>query len=110
MLLAKILDIHQYLQYNCHMKIKKIAKKIEQYATESYFKGYNTGFNDGIMESSEGSFQEGAQTEQERIQTLLDMHIQWAMESGKGNEAVMLNRVKEIITPIVITNDEDDTF
>jgi hypothetical protein len=92
------------------MKIKKITKKIEQYATKSYFRGYNTGFNDGIMESSEPSFQEGSQAEQERIQTVLDMHIQWALESGKGGEVVMLNRVKEMLTPIVITNDEDDTF
>jgi hypothetical protein len=91
------------------MKIKKITKKIEKYGLEKYFMGYNTGFNDGIMESSEPSFQEGSQAEQERIQTVLDMHIQWAMESGKGSEVIMLNRVKEMLTPVVITED-DDTF
>jgi hypothetical protein len=92
------------------MNIKKITKKIEKYGVKQYFLGYNTGFNDGIMESSEPSFQEGSQAEQERIQTILDMHIEWALESGKGGEVVMFNRIKEMITPVVILDDDDDTF
>ena len=91
------------------MKIKKITKKIEKYGLEKYFMGYNTGFDDGILDGNNYGFTEGSEAEQERIQTVLDMHIQWALESGKGNEVIMLNRVKEMLTPIVITED-NDTF
>jgi hypothetical protein len=91
------------------MKIKKITKKIEAYGLEKYFMGYNTGFDDGISDGNTYGFTEGAEAEQERIQTVLDMHIQWALESGKGSEVIMLNRVKEMLTPVVITED-DDTF
>jgi hypothetical protein len=89
------------------MNIKKITKKIEKYATKSYFQGYNSGYENAEVVVSEEAFTDGSLAEQERIQTVLDMHIQWALESGKGSEVVMLNRVKEMITPIVITEDHD---
>jgi hypothetical protein len=90
------------------MNIKKITKKIEKYGLSEYFRGYNTGFENAEESVSEESFTAGAEAEQERIQSVLDMHIQWALESGKGSEVVMLNRVKEMLTPIVLIEDFDD--
>jgi hypothetical protein len=92
------------------MKIRKIAKKIEKYAAEHYSNGYNAGFSDYRDCYADQDYVNGVEAEQLRIQTVLDMHIQWAMESGKGSDVIMLNKIKEIIVPIVISEDEDDLF
>jgi hypothetical protein len=90
------------------MSIKKINKKIQEYGQKQYFTGYNTGFEDGRLHGSDEDFTSGAEAEQERIQQVLDIHIQWALESGKGGEVVMLNRVKEILVPIVLMDHLED--
>ena len=91
------------------MNIKKITKKIEAYASQEYDRGYYSATADVYDEAYKEGFDDGVAGEQSRIQTVLDMHIQWALESGKGSEVIMLNRVKEMLTPIVITED-NDTF
>ena len=90
--------------------MKKITKQIEKYANKHYANGYSAGFADYRDTYADQNFIDGSEAEQERIQTVLDMHIQWAMESGKGSEVIMLNRIKEVIVPIVITEDDEDTF
>lgn len=90
------------------MNLKKIVKKIEEYASQEYDRGYYNATADIYTEAYDDGFGYGAEKERERIQSLLDMHIQWALESGKGSEVVMLNRIKEVIVPIVIKEDLDD--
>jgi flagellar biosynthesis/type III secretory pathway protein FliH len=92
------------------MKIKKITQKIEQYAIEAYDRGYYEATQEIYNEAYEEGFTDGVAGEQERIQAVLNLHAQWALESGKGSEIVMINRIKDILVPIVITQDEDDTF
>jgi hypothetical protein len=87
------------------MNIKKIIRKVEQYAQEKYEDGFDNGFIAG--DNYEEAFDDGALAERERIQSVIDLHIQWALESGKGSEVVMLNRIKEVIVPITILPDED---
>jgi hypothetical protein len=92
------------------MNIKKITKKIEKYANRYYSNGYDAGFADYRDNYALEAFNTGAEAERERIQTILDMHIQWALESGKGTDVIMLNKIKEIIVPIVISEDENTIF
>lgn len=87
------------------MKLKKLQKQIEKYGDGCFNKGYDfaqvelEAVKDGLYEDA---FQEGQEAEQQRIQKLLDMHTQWAMESGKGADIVFFTRMKEILTPVVI--------
>jgi flagellar biosynthesis/type III secretory pathway protein FliH len=96
--------------YTESMKIKKITKKIEQYAAESYSLGYFNATAEVYTEAYDEGYDDGLAKEQSRIQSVLDMHIQWALESGKGSEVIMLNKIKEVIVPIVIKEDVEDGF
>lgn len=76
------------------MKLNDIVEQIEQALDETFDDGYSEGQREG--------FDEGVQTEHDRIQSILDMMIGWAMDKGKGTEVIILNRVKETIVPIEV--------
>jgi flagellar biosynthesis/type III secretory pathway protein FliH len=76
------------------MRLNNIVEQIEQVLDEA--------FDDGFAEGQEEGFNDGVQTEHDRVQSILDMMIGWAMEKGKGTEVIILNRVKETITPVEV--------
>jgi hypothetical protein len=96
------------------MKIKKIKKLICKEINSSYQKGWTEGYDIGFdaakaLESHDydNGFKDGLEKEQQRIQHVLDIHIRWAMESGKGNDAINFTKIKEIITPIEVDYSEE---
>jgi hypothetical protein len=94
------------------MGIKKIKKLIKQEVLSSYQDGWNDGYDTGyeaanLLEQDPEKFSEGISAEQSRIQFILDTHIKWAMESGRGGEAITLSKIKEIIIPIKIDYSEE---
>ena len=85
--------------------LKKINKAIEALVSEQWDFGYDIGYDAGSnIASSEyiDALMLGAQAEQNRIQKVLDMQIEWAMESGKGAEAVKFKQIKEILVPVPV--------
>jgi hypothetical protein len=85
--------------------LKKINKAIAALVSEEWDFGYNVGYDAGSdVASSEyiDALMLGAQAEQDRIQKVLDMQIEWAMESGKGAEAIKFKQIKEILVPVKV--------
>jgi hypothetical protein len=72
-----------------------------------FLRGYRLGY-----EESKASFEEfgvglGAKAEQDRIQGILNMQIQWALESSNRTKAAILIRLKEDIS-FSFTESPDD--
>ena len=61
-----------------------------------YRQGYETGFHDG------------ANAEQERVQAIAQMNMNWAKQSNKGNEFMQWHNVSEILKPVTIDPNFDD--
>jgi hypothetical protein len=85
--------------------IKKISKIIEREVDVSYNEGWSAGWDSGSSsalseENINDAFQEGVRAERERIKTIFDMNIQWALESNKGSDVIFFTKAKQIIEPI----------
>jgi hypothetical protein len=65
-------------------------------AVEDHSYNYETGYNDGVFE------------ERERIKSIFDMNIQWALESNKGSDVIFFTKAKQIIEPVDISGALDD--
>ncbi len=90
--------------------LKKINKAIDRLVSEEWGFGYNSGYEDARdVSSSEyiDALMLGAKAEQARIQSVLDMQIEWAMESGRGVEAVKFKQIKELLVPVNIDYSEE---
>jgi hypothetical protein len=92
------------------MSLKKIKKAIHKELANQFEAGWSSGYDAAteICEQlREVSFVEGANKEQERIQEVIRMNIQWATESGRGSEVIFWNKAKEILIPINIDYSEE---
>lgn len=98
------------------MKVKKLHTKIDEIFEAEYYRGWEDGYQASIEESKpEATYDEGHDAgvdlgiamERKRTQDILEMHIQWAMESGKGNDAIKFKQIKEILIPIVVDYSEE---
>ena len=77
--------------------------KLDEFETdEAYDEGYNLGKEDG--------FAEGIKAEQERIQHVLNMMFESALNMGQGNKAVQYKHAMDLLRPISINYDlvDDD--
>lgn len=84
---------------------KSLKKAIKELKAASYQEGWNDGFDVGAEDAREEyqtGFQDGAKAERERIKTIFDMNIQWALESNKGSDVVFFTKAKQIIEPIEV--------
>lgn len=66
-------------------------------ATSNYdSEGYNEGYADGV------------QAEQDRIQFVLNMMFEAALNMGQGNKAVQYRSVMDLLKPVEIRTVQDD--
>ena len=82
---------------------QKALKRIKKLFAQEIEDAYNRGFEEGSEDSSyeyQNGFQDGVTTERERIKTIFDMNIQWALESNKGSDVIFFTKAKQIIEPI----------
>ena len=98
------------------MNTKKLHKKIDELLNLKYFQGWEDGYQVGLEEvdpdatgdeEHDAGVNEGVAMERKRTQDILEMHIKWAMESGKGNDAIKFKQIKEILIPIVVDYSEE---
>ena len=78
--------------YDYEVPIVDISESEEEDATPS--EGYELGFKDGAI------------AEQERIQSVAQMHMSWAKQNNKGNEYMHWHNVAEVLKPISIDYSE----
>lgn len=71
-------------------------ENLELAVSDEYKEGYKLGFK------------AGASAEQERVQSIAEMHMKWAKQLNKGNEFMHWNNVSEILKPIAIDPTFDD--
>lgn len=86
--------------------LKRIKKLIAQEVEDAYNRGFEEGSEDSSYEYQNG-YQDGAREERERIKTIFDMNIQWALESNKGSDVVFFTKAKQIIEPIDVDLSEE---
>lgn len=99
------------------MKTKKLHKKIDELLEAEYERGFENGYQGAIDEASieESAYDQGhdigvdlgVSMERKRTQAILDMQIQWSMESGKGSDAIKFKQIKELLTPIEVDYSEE---
>ena len=77
-------------------------------ASEDFFRGYDLAREETKEYFEERGISIGIKKEQERIQALLNMHIQWALEANNRTEATILSRVKKDIATFFTAEDFDD--
>jgi hypothetical protein len=75
---------------------------------EDFLKGYEYGWKESQEEFEERGFMIGVKSEQERIQSVLNMHIQWALESHDRIRASILADVKKDIVTFFTKESFDD--
>ena len=88
----------------------KALKRIKKLIAEEIENAYNRGFEEGSDDSQyeyENGYRDGANGERERIKTIFDMNIQWALESNKGSEVIFFTKAKQIIEPIEVDLSEE---
>jgi hypothetical protein len=90
---------YQFKHYENKDAYKRLKKAIGKTLDEAYSDGYSDGENDAEHDYEVG-FEAGVSAERERIKTIFDMNIQWALESNKGSDVVFFTKAKQIIEPI----------
>lgn len=94
----------------------------------AYEEGYDSGFDSGQdfgwdeaaahfgnkdddeYESFSAGFEKGVLAEQQRIQSVLGMMFESALNMGQGNKAVQYKHAMDLLKPIEIKNIPDDDF
>jgi flagellar biosynthesis/type III secretory pathway protein FliH len=95
------------------MEIEDIVESIEALIEEKTTEVWETGFADGYaeamaeLEEERESFSDGATKEQARVQSVLQMMFNFAMENNKMAEAKAWKNAMEIIKPINIDYSDD---
>ena len=83
------------------MGLKKTKKKIDALINkaidDAYWKGWNEGWDKGYSNGEEDNFEKGWDAREENIQTRLKMLEEGYMAEGKGNKAVMVREIAELV-------------
>lgn len=71
--------------------------------------GYELGFDAGLEAGQEESdyddgYRDGVQAEQDRIQYILNMMFEAALNMGQGNKAVQYRNVMDLLKPVEVNN------
>lgn len=75
--------------------------------------GYELGFDAGLEAGHEESdyddgYRDGVQAEQDRIQYILNMMFEAALNMGQGNKAVQYRNVMDLLKPVEINDNMID--
>ena len=78
-------------------KTKKLFKMIESMLEKEWDKGFDAGSSDSYSEGYSEGFDEGVEAERSRVQSVLKMQEDMAMDQGKGAEAVRYRQMAEFL-------------
>ena len=76
---------------------KKLFKKIEKHAEKQWQSGFEVGHNSGTIDGYSEGFEEGVEAERTRVQSVLKMQEDMAMDQGKGTDAVRYRQIAEFL-------------
>jgi hypothetical protein len=85
------------------MGLKKIKRKLKVLLDDIYWAGWSDGYEKA--DNEKGDFEEGWCARGENIQTRLKMLEEAYMAEGKGNKAVLVREIAELIA--IEINPED---
>ena len=92
------------------MGLKKTKKKIDilidEVADDAYWRGWSDGYDKA--DNEKGDFEEGWCARGENIQTRLKMLEEAYMAEGKGNKAVLVREIAELIAIEIKPEDSVD--
>jgi flagellar biosynthesis/type III secretory pathway protein FliH len=71
---------------------------IEALLEKQWDKGFDAGFSDSYSEGYSDGFDEGVEAERTRVQNVLKMFEDMAMEHGKGSDAVRYRQTAELLS------------
>lgn len=77
--------------------MKKLFKKIEKHAEKQWQSGFEVGHNSGTIDGYSEGFEEGVEAERTRVQSVLKMQEDMAMDQGKGTDAVRYRQIAEFL-------------
>jgi flagellar biosynthesis/type III secretory pathway protein FliH len=77
--------------------LKKLFKKIEKHAEKQWQSGFEVGHNSGTIDGYSEGFEEGVEAERTRVQSVLKMQEDMAMDQGKGTDAVRYRQIAEFL-------------
>ena len=100
------------------MNYEELTDKEKEVWDYVYEIAYDNGFDDGLSaeveddawdEGHSQGYKEGVEAEQARIQYVLNMMFESALNMGQGNKAVQYKHAMDLLRPIQVQpyNDED---
>jgi flagellar biosynthesis/type III secretory pathway protein FliH len=95
------------------MEIEDIVESIEALLEEKHTEGWEAGFSDGYadamaeLEEERQEFSDGAAKEQLRVQSVLQMMFDFAMQNNKMAEAKAWKNAMDIVKPINVDYSEE---
>jgi len=78
-------------------KTKKLFKMIESLFEKEWDKGYDAGTEHSYSDGYNDGYEEGVEAERTRVQSVLKMQEDMAMDQGKGTEAVRYRQIAEFL-------------
>ena len=76
---------------------KKLFKMIKVLLEKEWDKGFEAGAEDAYSEGYTDGFEEGVEAERTRVQNVLKMFQDMAMDQGKGSDAVRYRQTAELL-------------
>ena len=76
---------------------KKLFKMIEALLEKQWDKGYDAGTEHSYSDGYNDGYEEGIEAERTRVQTVLKMQEDMAMDQGKGTDAVRYRQIAEFL-------------
>jgi len=76
---------------------KKLLKMLDSLLAKQWDKGYDAGTEHSYSDGYNDGYEEGVEAERTRVQTVLKMQEDMAMDQGKGNDAVRYRQIAEFL-------------
>jgi hypothetical protein len=100
------------------MNYNELTDKEKELWDYVYELAYDNGFDDGISEQQNDGYDDGyhngriagMEAEQDRIQAVLGMMFESALNMGQGNKAVQYKHAMDLLKPIEIKPMVDDDY
>lgn len=98
------------------MKYEDLTPEDQEVWDAAYDEGFDAGmeaYGENNFDWDEGytdGYNEGVQAEQNRIQYVLNMMFESALNMGQGNKAVQYKHAMDLLRPVQIRDDIEDDF
>ena len=76
---------------------KKLLKMLKSVLDKQWSKGFDAGTEHSYSDGYSDGFEEGIEAERTRVQTVLKMQEDMAMDQGKGTDAVRYRQIAEFL-------------